>query len=195
VPLGVVALLQLLAACAAGGGEAAPEAIRRTEKIPVTVSIEVAGDLVGKIVDRTVSTQLAIVDSDDPQLQSSRIFGIETIDPLPLESGVVTAGFGVVPYRGPGKYTIQPGSIFDLAKPQESGTPRERGSVKVLWRPDPSATSVYDYYRREEPCRVEIKKKGSEGKLECPRLTDERRDKHFSLTMRWKFAEQPPASS
>ena len=189
-----LSVLGILPACSGSDAGGAPETLARTEQIPVTVSITVKGDLEGTVDKQTVKTQLVMRQSEDPQAPN-QIFGIETVEPIPAGPHSISAGVAIQPYKGPGKYTIAAGSIYDSAQQGDAAAKAGRSSVKVLWRPKADVEEIFDYYRREKPCRVKVDKQGAKGKLECPALTDEGRVKHFSLTMSWEFAEPSPATS
>ena len=167
------------------GDDTKPKTTERTEQIPMRVTVELDGDLQGKVEDKVVTTQLVVMQSTDPKQKNRQIYAIETVELMPVGSVAFTAGFGIRPYAGPGKYEIETGSIHD---PPEVRKGKSTSSAKVLWKPDVNAEEVYDYYRREEPCAVVIEEAGRGGEITCPRLTNEQRDKHFSLRMTWQFA-------
>lgn len=195
--LALVAGASLLGACARPRPE--PKTFQRTETVPVTLSIELGGDLAGRAETQTVEAQVVTLDSNDPELERNLIYGLEPVAPVRVGGATVVAGFAVLPYRGPGRYTIDAGSIHDIAaaaqRSEEEAAKLDRSSVKVLWQPDAAVQEVYDYYRREEPCRVTVAKGGTTGELDCPRLTNEARDKRFSLKMRWRLPAPTPTTT
>lgn len=183
----LVAAAVLAAGC--GRGSAEPRTFERNEQIPIELSIEFKGDLRARVENRTIKTTLVMLDTDDPELATARIFGLDT-EQVKTDGVAFTAGFAVTSYKGEGTYTIRAGSPYDAADkaqdPDQAGK-KDGSSIQVQWSPtgDLNVDPML-FLRREKACKARIEDKGNKGSLTCPRLTQEGTGKHFSLDLHWE---------
>lgn len=181
-----------LATTACGGGDAgaAGKEITRLEEIPVELTVKMRGDINLTIDKQVITSTFVVRRVKDNEQADQQIVGVETLEPVAVDNMLVIVGGSIVPYKGDGKYTIEPGSIFDAAKEAEAaakaGKKRQRSSVKVEWWPGSDiAGETVLFLRREKACKATISEEGTRGRIVCPVVTDEARSKRFSLDLAW----------
>lgn len=178
-------MLSAVVVLVGGGCGSDDDAKPTTDPTMMKLSVELQGDLAVSIKDRVVSTTVIVPEDDD---STSKILGVQPIEPIAEGPIRVMPGFALNPFRGDGRYTIEAGAPEDAAKAGATGDtkkPGERSSVRVnWWSPDISEGEYYQ--RREKPCTVEVEDDGRKGRLRCPQMTQDGSDKRFSLDFRWE---------
>lgn len=162
--------------------------INRNETVPVDLSVVIKGDI-NIMYKQTVSSHFIVrrTKSKNSDAQAAQVVGTEPVAPVNADKAAFLAGVAVIPYFGDRTYTIPPGSPYDLVN-QQSGAKRvEAGSsVKVEWWPTGDLQGASEtFLRRAKPCTVVIAGHGTRGTATCPDVTNEARNKHFSLTLQW----------
>jgi hypothetical protein len=184
---GLPALLVLVSvggACAKGKG--ADDDGLQNQEIPMKLTVQMRGEREVTITDRTVPMRVVTVEGVGSTLQP--LFAIQPVD-LVEEAGIkVQPGFSITPFKGDGRYTIDPGvPRDDLQGGGDGATPggTPKSGVRVEWWPP--GGEPYEYVRRAQPCTAEIKDHGMKGRLQCPDITHEvAGGPHFSLDLRWE---------
>lgn len=188
--LRVAAVLVSLAVSTSGCGSSKARAVQtRSEEIPVEWTIELKGDRNLKVT-QVAKSRFVVVRTNDKKRSHQDVFGSEPIDALMAGSVGVRAGFAINPFRGDGKYTIQPGSPHDAIaedeKAKEAGRPRSRSSIQVEWW---APEDTFQYLRRAAPCKAEVKGNTTRGEVFCPDVTHDGVKEHFSIRMKWRVVE------
>lgn len=192
-----VALTVMMGAC---GSDKEITVLDRNDELPVALDISLTGDLDVSFRD-TVQSRFIVrrfkVKTEDER--NSQVMGTEPIEPIKHGSGALVAGFALTPYEGDGTYTIPIGSPFDIVKQAQTGSRsgvRVTSSIKVEWWPNGNFdTDPEVYMRRAKPCRVVVKDHGTRGTLNCPDVTNEQQDKHFTLALTWEAPDTSPSTS
>lgn len=178
-----VAAVLLAGAC---GGDSASDDTAIQEAVPMKVWVRMEGDLRVRIEGRTVPTRVVRLEGAGEAVPPT--FGVQPADLIQEGDVRVQPGVSVIPYRGNGLYTIEPGVPRDaLEGAGDSGAPTHRSSVRVeWWKVD---GEPFEYVRRAKPCTVDVEDNGMKGRLRCPDLTHEAPGgPHFSLDFRWEKA-------
>lgn len=183
------AVVTLLVLPACGDSKKSVE-ITRSEEVPVELSVSMVGDVTMDFKE-TVKSRFILrrTASKAPGAHESQVVGTEPVDPVKYGKGLFIAGAAVIPFTGDGKYTIPAGSIFDAAyNPQQA----VGSTIKVEWWPDGDLKKESEVYmRRARPCDVVVAGDGTRGTVTCPDVTNEKRDKHFRMVLRWVAPKAP----
>jgi hypothetical protein len=181
----LVALALLSGAC---GGKTAAEVNREESAAPLDLVVQTKG-AVNIAFHQQVPSRFIVRHMKGKDLDASvQIMGAQMAAPTPYGSAKFAAGFAVVGYQGDGTYTIPAGSpIEEFKRAQQAGArPAATSSIKLDWWPTGQADGApWDFIWRVKPCTVVVKDAGTHGSVVCPDVTDELRQKHFSMTMRW----------
>lgn len=180
----LLAVVLLAGAC--GGGDSADGDSGIQESVPLKVWVTMKGDLQVDIDGRVVPSRLVKLDGAGGVVPPT--FGVQPADMIQEGSVRVLPGFSLIPFRGNGLYTIDPGVPRDaLENAGDSGSATPGSSVRVEWWAEGGEPN--EYVRRAEPCTVEVRDGGGKGRLQCPDLTHEASGgPHFSLDFRWEKA-------
>lgn len=170
-------------ACTSGGAGTSEESI--SEETPMKISFTMRGEREITVTERTVNTKFIRRAEGDGVVA---LFGVQPVEPVVEADIAVTPGFAIKPYKGDGRYTIEPGTPReDLENSQKKGSSGASSSVRVEWWP--VGGEPYEYVRRAKPCTVQVENDGTKGRLQCPDLTHEAPGgPHFSLDFRWEKA-------
>jgi hypothetical protein len=184
----------MLLAASCGGDEAE---INRVEKVPVELTVTMKGDI-NVTFSETVSSNFIVRRLKTKEKEAgSDVLGTEPAEPVKYGEAAFLAGVAVVPFEGDGTYTIPVGSTVDMISSASGGAAPELGSsIKVDWWPTGDATGDPEtFMRRDKPCEVVVKGKGTRGTLTCPDVTNEARSKRFSLVLSWVAPSTPTTTS
>lgn len=176
--------LLVVGACAQQGA-AEPEV--RDEELPMKISVSLRGDFEVTVTDRTVPTKYFLIGEGHSAVRPT--FGVQPIDPLVEGNVAVLPGVSIKPFEGDGRYTIEPGSPYDLHKdgaPKDGKAPQVESAVRIEWWP--SDREPEEYLRRGKPCRVDVADNGMKGRLQCPEMVGESNGYKFSVDFRWEKA-------
>lgn len=193
----VLAVL-VLGAAACGSSDDVVE-VNRNEAVPVQLAVILKGDVSVSFAE-TVTSRFIVRRTKDKNedLRKAQIVGVEPIDPIKFGNGAFLAGVGVVHFDGDGTYTIPEGSPMDaVTASKETGLqPEVTSSVKVDWWPTGQIEDAPEtFLRRAKPCRVVVKNQGTQGTVTCPDVTNEKRDKHFAMTLSWTAPTTPAVTT
>lgn len=188
----LVGVLLLAGSACTDGSDADDTRRRNEEELPIELTVKLRGDLRVTLERQTVTSRLILVESSDPELASSRVFGIETAEPVKVGDNALIVGFALLPYEGEGEYRIKPGPDPDDQKKDEP--PKPESGIRVVWWKDVNGEPE-QFLRRGKECKVEVEDGGDSGKLSCPDITDDTATRHFSLDVTWKVVGEPAPST
>jgi hypothetical protein len=183
-------LLSLLIVPACGRSDASAPEMDRNETVPVRLEITMKGD-VNLAFRKTVKSYFVArrIKNKETGEMASAIVGTQPVEPVKDGGSAFLAGVAIIPFAGNGKYTIPVGSPLEtMEKAKAAGIqPESTSSIQIDWWPTGAIETAAPetYNRRAKPCSVVIEKLGARGIVECPDVTDESRQKHFSFSFRW----------